>query len=155
MSLTYGCAASTGNSRTVALPALFVAKLSWSLTALDVSLTFVKQLHARATKFLKIWLGLPQSVNTAIIVIVWSRWADLRASSLVMLGNNCKLFAWTFSSTADLGCSCLYDSLAERQGDWSRKFPPAVEHACAATVVDTGHVMGSDVVPSSRSLRPS
>ena len=38
--------------------------------------------------------------------------------------------------SADVRCCRLYDNLLQRQSTWSRKFPAAVEHACATTVVE-------------------
>ena len=46
-----------------------IPKLSWCLTALDLTLTFVKRLQAKATKYLKKWSGLPRSANTAILFL--------------------------------------------------------------------------------------
>ena len=34
-------------------------------------------------------------------------------------------------------CKLLYEAILERQTQWTRKYPPAVEHACASTVVDS------------------
>ena len=39
-------------------------------------------------------------------------------------------------NSSDPRCSRLYDRLLANQSQWSRQFPPAVEHACAATVVE-------------------
>ena len=32
-------------------------------------------------------------------------------------------------------CNLLYEAILERQTQWTRKYPPAVEHACASIVV--------------------
>ena len=37
---------------------------------------------------------------------------------------------------SDPRCSRLYDRLLANQSQWSRRYPPSVEHACAATVVE-------------------
>ena len=39
-------------------------------------------------------------------------------------------------NSADPRCRKLYDAHVQRQSTWTKKFPPAVEHACAATVVE-------------------
>ena len=52
--------------------------------------------------------------------------------------------------SADTRCSRLYDHLLLRQGEWSRRYAPAVEHACAATVVESN----PEVTSGSRSNNP-
>ena len=44
-----------------------VAKMAWFFTALDLSLTSVRQLQAQADVFLKRWAGLPRPASTAIL----------------------------------------------------------------------------------------
>ena len=40
--------------------------------------------------------------------------------------------------SADPRCNRVYDALLlKRQTSWLRKYPPAVEHACVTTVVDS------------------
>ena len=39
-------------------------------------------------------------------------------------------------NSADPRCRKLYDAHVQRQSSWTNKFPPAVEHACAATAVE-------------------
>ena len=39
--------------------------------------------------------------------------------------------------SADPRCNRVYDALLKRQTSWLRKYPPAVKHACATTVVDS------------------
>ena len=45
----------------------------------------------------------------------------------------------------DARCKLLYDQLLDQQSSWMRKYAPAVEHACASTVVDANRPdMNSD-----------
>ena len=41
--------------------------MAWFFTALDLSLTFVRQLQAQADVFVKRWAGLPRPASTAIL----------------------------------------------------------------------------------------
>ena len=54
-----------------------MSKLAWPFTSLDLSLTFVQQLEAVTTCFLKQWSGLPRPANTAILHLGSSNRADL------------------------------------------------------------------------------
>ena len=114
-----------------------IPKLSWYLTALDLTLTFVKRLQAKATKYLKKWSGLPRSANTAILFLGKSGRAGLHIPSIVTYWKQMQLVRLDIlKHSADVRCCRLYDNLLQRQSTWSRKFPAAVEHACATTVVE-------------------
>ena len=54
-------------------------------------------------------------------------------------------------NSSDPRCSRLYDRLLANQSQWSRQFPPAVEHACAATVVEAN---SSDLTAQTTSFEP-
>ena len=56
-----------------------------------------------------------------------------------------------FEDSSDPRCSRLYDRLLANQSQWSRQFPPAVEHACAATVVEAN---SSDLTAQTTSFEP-
>ena len=114
-----------------------IPKLSWYLTALDLTLTFVKRLQAKATKYLKKWSGLPRSANTASLFLGKSGRAGLHITSIVTYWKQMQLVRLDIlKHSADVRCCRLYDNLLQRQSTWSRKFPAAVEHACATTVVE-------------------
>ena len=54
-------------------------------------------------------------------------------------------------NSSDPRCSRLYDRLLANQSQWSRQFPPAVEHACAATVVEAN---SPELTTQTTSLEP-
>ena len=54
-------------------------------------------------------------------------------------------------NSSDPRCSRLYDRLLANQSQWSRQFPPAEEHACAATVVEAN---SSELTTQTTSLEP-
>ena len=116
---------------------LIVAKLSWSFTSLDLSLSFAKHLEAMAVAYLKRWSGLPHPANVAILHTGSSRRAGLRITHLATFWKQMQAVRLDIlHQSADSRCSRLYDRLLLRQGQWSRRYAPAVEHACALTVVN-------------------
>ena len=131
-----------------------VAKMSWHFTALDLSLTFVKRLQTQANKFLKAWSGLPRPANTAILFVGASGRAGLHVSGLPTFWKQMQAVRLDLlRHSADPRCCRLYDMLVRRQSRWARKYPPAVEHACAATVVDA-NPPASSTQSTQQSLRP-
>ena len=50
--------------------------------------------------------------------------------------------------SADPRCRKLYDAHVQRQSTWTKKFPPAVEHACAATVVEANPLASNQLQSS-------
>ena len=115
-----------------------VTKLCWFFTALDLSQTFVKSLQSKATKFLKSWSGLPRSANTTILFLGKSGRTGLHVTNLVTYWKQMQLVRMDIlKRSADPRCNRVYDALLKRQTSWLRKYPPAVEHACATTVVDS------------------
>ena len=115
-----------------------IPKLSWYLTALDLTLTFVKRLQAKATKtkYLKKWPGLPQSANTAILFLGKYGRAGLHITSIVTYWRQMQLVRLDILEHCRCALLCFYDNLLQRQSTWLRKFPAAVEHACATTVAE-------------------
>ena len=116
-----------------------VTKLCWFFTALDLSQTFVKSLQSKATKFLKSWSGLPRSANTTILFLGKSGRTGLHVTNLVTYCKQMQLVRMDIlKRSADPRCNRVYDALLKRQTSWLRtEYPPAVEHACATTVVDS------------------
>ena len=113
------------------------SKLSWSFCVNDLSLTFVRELQAMATKRLKAWIGLTRSANPAILFVGDSSRPGLRVRNLVTLWKqqqNVKINI--LESSTDPRCQALAANICERQKQWSRKFAPAVSAACARTVVE-------------------
>ena len=114
-----------------------VAKMAWFFTALDLSLTFVRQLQAQADVFLKRWAGLPRPASTAILFSGRSERAGLKITQLVTFWKQMQAVRMDIlKHSKDARCQLLYDQLLEQQSTWTRKYAPAVEHACASTVVD-------------------
>ena len=114
-----------------------VAKMSWYFTALDLTATFVKTLQSVSTKFLKNWSGLPRPANTSILFLGKSGQAGLHITNLVTFWKQMQIVRMDLlKNSADPRCRKLYDAHVQRQSTWTKKFPPAVEHACAATVVE-------------------
>ena len=111
-----------------------IPKLSRYLTALDLTLTFVKRLQAKATKYLKKWSGLPRSANTAILFLGKSGRAGLHITSIVTYWKQMQLVRLDIlKHSADVRCCRLYDNLLQRQSTWSRKFPAAVNFYSSLT----------------------
>ena len=129
-----------------------VSKLAWPFTSLDFSLTFVQQLEAVATRFLKRWSGLPRPANTAILHLGSSNRAGLHIKQLSTFWKQMQAVRMDIlKNSSDPRCSRLYDRLLANQSQWSRQFPPAVEHACAATVVEAN---SSDLTTQTTSFEP-
>ena len=115
-----------------------VTKLCWFFTALDLSQTSVKSLQSKATKFLKSWSGLPRSANTTILFLGKSGRTGLHVTNLATYWKQMQLVRMDIlKRSADPRCNWVYDALLKRQTSWLRKYPPAVEHAYATTVVDS------------------
>ena len=115
-----------------------IAKMSWSLTVHDLSKTFISKLQAMANTYLKKWAGLPRPANTAILFIGSSDRAGLRIKNLVTVWKQMQVGRMDILKLSrDDRCKVLYEAILERQTQWTRKYPPAVEHACTSTVVDS------------------
>ena len=113
------------------------AKMNWYFTALDLTATFVKTLQSVSTKFLKNWSGLPCPANTSILFWGKSGQAGLHITNLVTFWKQMQIVRMDLlKNSADPRCRKLYDAQVQRQSTWTKKFPPAVEHACTATVVE-------------------
>ena len=70
--------------KALALPAFYCSKNGLVFfTALDISLTFVRQLHSQVDVFLKRWAGLPRPASTAILFSGRSERAGLKITQLV------------------------------------------------------------------------
>ena len=109
----------------------------WSLTVHDLSKNFVSKLQAMANTYLKKWAGLPRPANTAILFIGSSDRAGLRIKNLVTVWKQMQVVRMDILKLSrDDRCKLLYEAILERQTQWTRKYPPAVEHASASTVVD-------------------
>ena len=106
-----------------------IPKVSSYLTALDLTLIFVKRLLAKATKYLKTWSGhLDQETL---------RSCSWHITKIVTYGKQTFLVLLDIlKHSADVRCCRLYDNVLQRQSTWSRKFPAAVEQASATTVVE-------------------
>ena len=103
---------------------------------LDLTLTFVKKLQAKSLVFLKKWVGLPRCANTAILFVgdrhrpglkvhnLWTYWKQQQGVKFELLRNS-----------VDPCCRKLHATILARQGSWRKRFAPAVEVACASTVV--------------------
>ena len=116
---------------------LIVAKLSWPFTSLDLSLSFAKHLQALAAAYLKRWSGLPHPANVTILHTGSSKRAGLRITHLATFWKQMQAVRLDIlQQSSDSRCSRLYDRLLLRQERWSRRYAPAVEHACALTVVN-------------------
>ncbi len=114
-----------------------VAKMAWFFTALDLSLTFVRQLQAQANVFLKRWAGLPRPANTTILFTGRSDRAGLNITNLETFWKQMQAVRMDIlKHSKDARCRTLYAHLLEQQSTWTRKYAPAVEHACASTVVE-------------------
>ena len=116
---------------------LIVAKLSWPFTSLDLSLSFAKHLQALAATYLKRWSGLPHPANVTILHTGSSKRAGLRITHLATFWKQMQAVRLDIlQQSSDSRCSRLYDRLLLRQERWSRRYAPAVEDACALTVVN-------------------
>ena len=116
---------------------LIGTKLPWPFTSLDLSLSFAKHLQALAAAYLKRWSGLPHPANVTILHTGSSKRAGLRIKHLVTFWKQMQAVCLDIlQQSSDSRCSRLYDRLLLRQERWSRRYAPAVEHACALTVVN-------------------
>lgn len=114
-----------------------VAKLAWYFNALDLSLTFVRQLQNTVTSFLKKWSGLPRAANTTILFCGTAQRAGLHIKHLETFWKQMQAVRLDLlKHSADTRCQRLYSLLLQRQSTWTRRYSPAVEHACATTVVE-------------------
>lgn len=113
-----------------------ITKISWPLLILDLSLSFVKKLHAQALVYLKRWSGLPRCANTAILFSGGDKRPGLRLRNICTYWKqqqNIKLSL--LHNSDDARCRSLYDTICQRQGKWTRKFAPAIEAQCAEASV--------------------
>ena len=75
--------------------------------------------------------------NTSILFWGKSGQAGLHITNLVTFWKQMQIVRMDLlKNSADPRCRKLYDAHIQRQNTWTKKFPPAVEHACAATVVE-------------------
>ena len=79
-----------------------------------------------------------------------SRWSAHQAV-IHLLEANASSADGHLKNSSDPPCSRLYDRLLANQSQWSRQFPPAVEHAGAATVVEAN---SSELTTQTTSLEP-
>ena len=126
-----------GTSRLWLYHHFVVPKLSWAFLTLDLTLTFVKKLQAMAVAFLKKWSGLPHCANTAILFVGDKRRPGLKVHNLCTFWKQQQGVKFELlRKSLDPRCRKLHDIILARQGKWKRRFAPAVEVACATTVVD-------------------
>ena len=127
-----------GTSRLWLYHHFVVPKLSWAFLTLDLTLTFVKKLQAMAVAFLKKWSGLPRCANTAILFVGDQRRPGLKVHNLCTFWKQQQGVKFEFlRKSLDPRCRKLHDIILARQGKWKRRFAPAVEVACATTVVES------------------
>ena len=87
--------------------------------------------------FWKNWSGLPRPANTSILFLEKSGQAGLHITNLVTFWKQMQIVRMDLlKNSADPRCRKLYDAHVQRRSTWTKKLPPAVEHACAATVVE-------------------
>ena len=111
-------------------------KISWPLLILDLSLSFVKSLQAKALVYLKRWSGLPRSANATVLFSGSHNRAGLKMRNLVTYWKQQQHVKLSLlRSSSDPRCRALYSVIAKRQGKWVRKFAPAIEAQCAETTV--------------------
>ena len=125
------------SSLSLSLSVSLCLSLSWPFTSLDLSLSFAKHLQALAAAYLKRWSGLPHPANVTILHTGSSKRAGLRITHLATFWKQMQAVRLDIlQQSSDSRCSRLYDRLLLRQERWSRRYAPAVEHACALTVVN-------------------
>ena len=113
-----------------------VPKLSWAFLTLDLTLTFVKKLQAKSLVFLKKWVGLPRCANTAILFVGDRHRPGLKVHNLCTYWKQQQGVKFELlRNSADPRCRKLHATILARQGSWRKRFAPAVEVACASTVV--------------------
>ena len=114
-----------------------VSKLAWPFTSSNLSLTYVEQLQAIANRSLKQWAGLPRSGNTTILHLGKSNRAGLHVKFLPTFWKQMQIVRLDIlKHSSDSRCSRLYERLVVTQNEWTRKYAPAVEHACASSVAE-------------------
>ena len=115
-----------------------VPKLSWAFLTLDLTLTFVKKLQAKSLVFLKKWVGLPRCANTAILFVGDRHRPGLKVHNLCTYWKQQQGVKFELlRNSADPRCRKLHATVLARQGSWRKRFAPAVEVACASTVVQS------------------
>ena len=113
-----------------------VPKLSLAFPTLDLTLTFVKKLQGQITRFLEemgwhaqmckhrhSFCWLPPSPRFKVHNLC-TYWKQQQGVKFELLRNS-----------AYPRCSKLHATILERPGSWRKRFAPAVEVACASTVV--------------------
>ena len=127
-----------GTSRLWLYHHFVVPKLSRAFLTLDLTLTFVKKLQAMAVAFLKKWSGLPRCANTAILFVGDQRRPGPKVHNLCTFWKQQQGVEFELlRKFLDPRCRKLLDIILARQGNWKRRFAPAVEVACATTVVES------------------
>ena len=125
-----------GTSRLWLYHHFVVPKLSWTFLTMDLTLTFVKKLQARSLVFLKKWSGLPRCANTAILFVGDRLRPGLKVHNLCTYWKQQQGVKFELLRTStDPRCRKLYTVILARQGSWRKRFAPAVEVACASTVI--------------------
>ena len=115
-----------------------VPKLSWAFLTLDLTLTFMKKLQAKSLVFLKKWVGVPRCANTAILFVGDRHRPGLKVHNLCTYWKQQQGVKFELlRNSADPRCRKLHATVLARQGSWRKRFAPAVEVACASTVVQS------------------
>ena len=128
-----------------------VPKLSWAFLTLDLTLTFVKKLQAKSLVFLKKWVGLPRCANTAILFVGDRHRPGLKVHNLCTYWKQQQGVKFELlRNSADPRCRKLHATVLARQGSWRKRFAPAVEVACASTVVQSNLTTASRPPSSAR-----
>ena len=126
-----------GTSRLWLYHHFVVPKLSLAFLTLDLPLTFAKKLYAMAVAFLKKWSGLPRCANTAILFVGDQRRPVLKVHNLYTLWKQQGVKFELLRKSLNPRSRKLHDIILARQRKWKRRFAPAVEVACATTVVES------------------
>ena len=107
-------------------------KLSWSFQVLELSLSFVRELHAFCLPFLKKWTGLPRSANSAILFIGSRKRFGLRLHHLPTVWKKCQTIKWHLLRTSrDDRMRALYQLRQTKDVGLTRRYAPTVELECA------------------------
>ena len=131
-----------------------VPKLSWAFSTLDLTLTFVKKLQAISLSHLKNWVGLPRCANSAILFVGDRSRPGLRVHNLCTFWKQQQHIKLDLlKNSKDSRCKKVYDIVLARQERWQRRFAPAVEAACASTVV-ISNLPESNVRRPAEGIRP-
>ena len=111
---------------------LVVPKLSWSFQVLELSLTFVRELHKICLPFLKKWSGLPRCANSAILFIGSRKRFGLRLHYLPTVWKKCQATKWhLLRSSRDPRMHALYSLRQAKDRKLTRRYAPTVELECA------------------------